>query len=1037
MNLARAAVHRPILATMATLIVLILGGVAFVRLPVDLMPDITDPTLSVSTVYENADPVVIEQLVTEPIEEAMAAVPGVQEVASSSSEGNSRVRVTFAWGTDLDAAANDIRDRLDRVIPLLPEDAERPTLRKFDLASFPIMILGASGRMDPVQMRRLIDDEVKYRLERVPGVAAVDIRGGLEREIHVNLDPDKVKAYGLSLDQVVAGLRAANVTRPAGSLEAGPYEVTVRTPGEYTRLDQVRNTIVSLRGGAPVRVGDFASVDDAWERETRIVRVDGLPGIRLAVNKQSGMNTVEVAERVQREVERINEDLPQLRLTTIIDTSDFIRRSITNVGQSAMYGGLYAVLIILFFLRNIRSTLIIGVAIPISIVATFVLIYFGGLTLNLMTLGGLALGVGMLVDNAIVVLENTYRLREGGASAEEAAVSGAGQVTAAVIAATLTTVVVFLPMIFVRGMAGILFRQLAYVICFALLCSLLVALTLIPMLSSRFLHPHSLEALPSDSLPRRLFRLTAAWFTRLEEAYRRALRSALSHRGRVVFTSAALLAGSLLLARHIGSEFMPASDEGEVRLEFEMEVGTKLAALDAAVRPIEALLAQAVPEARNTIVSLGASLFGGGGSHEGEIRIALPPRSERRRSSEDVAADLRHRLSGIPGMQIRTRAGQGFFLLRRVSGGTEQVQVEIRGFDLDAADSLAAEVRRLIEDVPGITDIRDSRSSGAPEQLVVVDRDKAEDMKVTVRQVAELLQTALSGTVAGQFREGGDEFPIRVKLKDAETRSLREVLDLTLTGSDGHPVVLRNVVAAEPRTGPIQIDRKNQERVLTLNANLLGRDLGSVIADIEKRLDALPVPAGFVIGFGGNYEDQQEAFRELRVGLILALILVYMVMACLYESLRDPFVVMFSVPLAIVGVVLILVLTGTTFNVQTYIGCIMLGGIVVNNAILLVDTTNFLRRHEGLGLRAAIEEAGRRRLRPILMTALTTMCALLPLALGLGEGGETQAPLARAVVGGLLSSTLITLVFVPVVYSLFEEGLRRRGPEAPAEGSSS
>lgn len=1035
MNLSRAAVHRPILATMATLIVLILGGVAFVRLPVDLMPDITDPTLSVSTVYENADPAVIEELITEPIEEAMAAVPGVQEVSSSSSEGNSRVRVTFAWGTDLDAAANDIRDRLDRVIPQLPDDTERPTLRKFDLASFPIMILGASGRMDPVQMRRLIDDEVKYRLERVPGVAAVDIRGGLEREIHVNLDPDKVKAYGLSLDQVVAGIRAANVTLPAGSLEAGPYEMTVRTPGEYTTLDQVRNTIVTMREGAPVRIGDFASVDDAWQRETRVVRVDGLPGVRLAVNKQSGMNTVEVAERVHREIEKLNEDLPQLRLTAIIDTSDFIRRSITNVGRSAMYGGLYAVLIILLFLRNVRSTLIIGVAIPVSIIATFVLVYFGGLTLNLMTLGGLALGVGMLVDNAIVVLENTYRLREAGSSAEEAAVSGAGQVTAAVIAATLTTVVVFLPMIFVRGMAGILFRQLAFVICFALLCSLMVAITLIPMLSSRFLHPQSLEGLPSDSLPHRLFRLTGAWFSRLEGAYQSLLRRALAHRLRVALGALALLAGSLLLVPRIGSEFMPASDEGEVRVDVEMEVGTKLAALDAAVRPIEAVIGEVVPETRNTIVSLGASLFGGGGSHQGEIRLALPPRSERRRSSEDVAADLRRRLSGLPGLQIRTRAGQGLFVLRRVTGGTEQVQVEIRGFDLETADALAAEVRRLIEDVPGITDIRDSRSSGAPERLIIVDRDKAEAMNVTVRQVAELLQTALSGTVAGQFREAGDEFAIRVKLKDAETRDLREVLDLTVTSGDGQPVVLRNVVEAQSQTGPVQIDRKNQERTLTLNANLRGRDLGSVMADIEERLDQLPVPEGFGIGFGGNYEDQQEAFRELRLGLILALILVYMVMACLYESLRDPFVVMFSVPLAIVGVVLILVLTGTTFNVQTYIGCIMLGGIVVNNAILLVDTINDLRRREGLALRAAIEEAGRRRLRPILMTALTTICALLPLALGLGEGGEAQAPLARAVVGGLLSSTLITLVFVPVVYSLFEEGLRRRA-EPPAGGGA-
>ena len=1036
MNIARFAVHRPVFTVMATLIVLILGGISLMRLPVDLMPDITYPTLSVSTSYSDASPEEIEKLVTRPIEEAMSAVPGVEEVSSSSSEGNSNVRMSFSWGTDLDAASNHIRDRLDRVISRLPDDADRPSLRKFDLASFPILILAASSRLDPVQMRRTIDDDIKYRIERVPGVASLDVWGGLEREIHVELDPDKLKALEIPLDQLIARIKTANVTLPAGAIEAGNYEITLRTPGEYTNLDELRDTTIAVRRGAPVRLRNVSDVTDSWQKVSRIVRVNGQPGVRLSVNKQSGTNTVEIARRVLAEVGKINEDLPQIRLTPIIDTSDYIQRSIRNLGSSAFYGGLFAVVVLLFFLRNLRSTAIIAVAIPISIVATFALIYFGGFTLNLMTLGGLALGVGMLVDNAIVVLENISRLREENVARDEAAVRGAQEVTAAVIASTLTTVVVFLPLIFVRGMAGVMFKQLAYVISFALLCSLAVALTLIPMLASRFVDPSSLERSKGETLGQKLFRVSGVFFQHLEQRYKRLLHFALAHRALVVILSVALLGGSLSLIPLVGVELMPQSDEGEVRVDAEMAVGTRLAVMDQTITPIEVVVSSEVPEAENVVTSIGGSGWRGGGSYTGDMRIALKPQAERRRSSEEIAAVLRRKLANIPGATIRTRAGQGLFLLRRMSGGTERVEVEIRGFDLDVADVLAQKVGKIVEGVPGVTDTQVSRDTGAPERLIAVDRAKAEAMKISVEQVADMLQTVISGTRAGNYREGGDEFAILVKLKEAERRSLRELLDLTVTNAEGQPVVLRNIVSVQQRTGPARVERKDQERIVTVRANIAGRDMGSIIADIRDGLRSLPVPRGFTIGFGGDYEEQQKAFRELGLGFVLALMLVYMVMACLYESLRDPFVVMFSVPMAAIGVVLILFLTNTTFNMQSYIGCIMLGGIVVNNAILLVDTTNLLRREEGMNLGEAIEEAGRRRLRPILMMALTTSFALTPLALGLGEGGEAQAPLARAVIGGLMSAALITLVFVPVVYSIFEHGLRKRVASDPQTGNS-
>ena len=1020
MKPSRFAVNHPIFTIMAALIVIILGGVSLTHLPIDLMPDITYPTLSVSTIYENASPEEVEQLITRPIEEAMSAVPGAEEITSISTEGASRVRITFTWGTDLDAAANDIRDRLDRVIHHLPDTAEKPSLRKFDLASFPVLILGAYSNLDPLQMRRIIDDQVKYRIERLPGVAALDVHGGLDREVHVNLSADKIKALELPLDQVISKIKSENVNIPAGSVERGNIEITVRTPGEYTNLDELRNTVIAIREGVPIQLKEVANVEDSWERITRIVRVNGQPGVRMAVNKQSGANTVEVAKGVKREIERINQDIPQIQIIPIIDTSDYIQRSIRNVGSSIIYGGALAILVLLLFLRSIGSTAVIATAIPISIIATFALLYFGNFTLNLMSLGGLALGIGMLVDNAIVVQENIYRLRETGVEAKQAAVAGSEEVTAPIIASTLTTLAVFLPLVFVQGMSGVMFKQLAYVVSFALACSLLVALTLVPMLAARIRSLPTMDRENSETLTHKIFRVSGRFFIDMEYGYKRLLHFAMAHRKLVITGALSLLLGSVALIPLVGVEFMPSTDEGEVRIDGEMDVGTRLDLVDRAFKSIEAAVKREVPEAKSTVTFLGGSSWRGRGSHTGRLSVALKPESERSRSSEEIAAALRRKLRDIPGMTIRTRAGQGLFVLRIGTSSGERVQVEIRGHDLETADALARRVEEIVDQVEGVTDTRVSRELGSPEELTIVDRQKAADMKLTVSQIANMLQTVLSGTEAGSYREGGKEYRILVKLEDAEQLALPDLLDLTLTNAEGKPVVLRNVVRLQPKTGPVQIERKDQERIITVSANIAERSMGSLLADIRKGLQSLPVPRDFSIAFGGDYKEQQKAFRELLLSFALALILVYMVMASLYESLRDPLVVMFSVPLATIGVVLMLLLTNTTFNVQSYIGCILLGGIVVNNAILLVDTINLLHRRQGMPLREAIEEAGRRRLRPILMTSITTSLALVPLALGLGEGGEVQASMARAVIGGLLSANLITLVFVPTVYSFYE-----------------
>ena len=1020
MNLPSFSVKQPIFTTMVTLILVVLGGVSLSRLQIDMLPNIELPTLTIRTDYEGASPVVMERLVTQILEEIVATVPGVEEITSSSSEGRSTVRVSFVWGTKIDTAAIDVQSKLEDEINELPDDIVRPRIRKFDIASYPVVILGVSSDLDPVELTELIEVQIRYRFARIPGVAQVDVFGGFNREVRIELDSDRIKAVGLPLDRVLEAIRDANLDLPAGKIEQGRYEVTLRAPAEFINLDQIRNTVIARRDGAAVTLGQIAEVKDTYEKLTRIVRVNGGRGLRIGIRKQASANTVEVSKRVLAEIDAVNHAFPQVKVVPVVNQGNFIERSIANVARSVLYGGGLAIVVLLFFLRSIRSTLVISLSIPISIVTTFALMFFGGFTLNLMTLGGLALGVGMMVDSSIVVLENIFRRRsENSEAPEQAAVEGAREVGTAIVASTITTLVIFLPLIFVRGVSGILFKELAYVIIFALICSLMVALTLVPMLASRLLTSSQERLKDPASRTNRWAAAANSVFVGLENAYLDVLRWTLGHRLVTVFGAAAVLGASLLLLPLIGSEFLPPSDEGEVRVAGKMEIGTRLELVDRQTRIMEEIIQPAVPEAVSSVVSVGASGWRADAGAEGEINMSLLPAARRERSNVQIAQDLRRRLDGrIPGMEIRVRAPQGQFLLDRLLGGDEGLTIEIRGHELATLDALAGRAAKVIGDVPGITDVQTSLEAGIPQQEIRVNRDKVADLGLSVRDVTQLLQTAVAGSKAGEYRTGGNSYRILVQLKDAEKRSLNEILNLTLTTASGEKVALRNVVVTEASLGPIMIDRKDQQRRVTVSANVAGRDLGSVALDVQALLDQIPRPVGYDLMVAGKFEEQQKASRELVVSLVLALLLVYMVLACQYESLRDPLVVMFSVPLAAIGVLVILFITKTTLNVQSYIGCIMLGGIVVNNAILLVDQAGRLVR-EGMRTRGALIEAGRRRLRPILMTTLTTILGLLPLALGIGEGADAQAPLARAVVGGLTGSTLITLVLIPVVYSLF------------------
>lgn len=1021
MNLPSFSVRRPIFTSMVTLTLVILGSVSLSRLQIDLLPSIELPTASVRTSFEGASPEVMERLITQIIEEIVATVPGVEEITSRSEEGQSRVNVQFVWGTDLDSAAIDLRATIEDEINELPDDITRPRVSKFDIDSFPVVIMGISSALDPIELTQLIEDRIRYRFTQIAGVAQFDFWGGFPRELRVEVDPDKITALGLELSDLLDALNDANLDRPAGKIEDGNFEVILRAPAQFETVGEIEDTVIGLREGAAIRISDVANVVDTYEKPTRIIRINQERGIRIAIRKQAAANTVEVSNRILREIEKINDEFPQINVVPVINQGNFIQRSIQNVARSVLYGGGLAILILLFFLRTIRSTLVISLSIPISIIATFSLVYFGGLTINLMTLGGLALGVGMMVDSSIVVLENIFRRRdENGESPPEAASRGAQEVGPAILASTITTLVIFLPVVFVQGVSGLLFKELAYVIAFALVCSLVLSLSVVPMLSSILLRQKTEERRQAPWIEYFKTRTTAG-FESLNNGYHRLLHGALRHRLFVLCGSFGLLGVSLLIAPFIGIEFLPPSDEGEVRVDGEMEVGTKLELLDRQTRIMESIVYPAVPEAIASVVSVR--------ENEGRIRMSLTPASQRSRSNVEIAADLRERLEGqVPGMEIRVRAPQGQFLLNRLIGGDEGLTVEIRGFDLPTLRALSKRVAEKMGGIAGITDVRESDDGTTPQQELVLDRAKVANLGFNPRDVTQLIETAIAGSQAGNFQTEGNSHRILVQLKDAEKRSLDEVLNLTLRTESGQNVALRNLVTTQSSRAPLQINRKYQQRQVTVSGNVAGRPLGDVAQDLQAALDQIPRPDNYDLIVAGNYKEQQESFRQLVSALLLSLVLVYMVLACQYESFRDPLIVMVATPMAGIGVLLTLWLTSTTLNLQSAIGCIMLGGIVVNNAILLVDQASRLRIDEKLGVQDAVLEAGRRRLRPILMTTLTTILGLLPLALGIGEGSDAQAPLARAVVGGLAGSTLISLVLIPVVYTLCHRDAARVAP---------
>ena len=1029
MKLPEFGVRRPVFTTMIFLGLVVLGVASLVQLPIDLLPKIELPTMTVVTIYPGASPEDIETKVTKVIEEQVSTTPSIKEVTSISEENISAVTIRFEWGTDMDEAAADVRQRLDIAERMLPEDVEKPMLIKMDPSMMPIIAFGVTAKESYPKLRHLIEKKFCDPLKRVPGVAMTLVIGGPEREIQIDVDRGRLEAYHLSISQITGILAAENLTLPAGNIKLGKLDYTIRVPGEFGGVEEIRDIVVGNFGGVPVYLKDVADVKDSFKRIDRKVRVNGEPGLIVMVQKQSGANTVEVSRRVREALPELQRRLPpDVKIATIFDSSEFIVRSINNLLSTIGWALLFVMLVVFFFLREIRGSIIIATTIPVALICAFIFLFAGGYTINVMSLAAIAIALGMVVDNAIVIYENIYRHRTEGESPREASIFGASEVGTAVMASTFTTVAIFFPIIFVKGITGILFKELGIAVMIVMAASLFTALTLTPMLSSQFMRLPSAEG--HRGIVRRFHDFSEKWFRGLEVRYRKVLRWALDHRKATVAVGLGVFLLSLAMLKFVGTEFMPAADQGEVMGTVKLPVGTRVEETDKVMAKIEKILQEDVPEREMMFARCGVSETGmesmmGQRSDTYIIRFgaSLVPKNRRHRSDREIALALSERIRKIPGVVSVDFSGQDE-MQAMMTGGLKPVTVEIYGYDIARTDSFAAEVKELMEGISGLTDVTISREKGRPEIWVEVDRRKAAALGLNMATIASTLRTKFYGQTATKYREAGEEYDIFVRLRDSDRITLDDIGDAFVTSPLGRQVRIRNIARIEERRGPVVIERKDQARVVYVGANYYGRSLGEVVADLKDGLVKMGIPDGIDVKIGGSAKEQAESFKWLGIALVAGILLVYMVMAAQFESFVDPFVILFSIPFAVTGVIWALLITGKTLNIISFVGMIMLVGIVVNNAIVLVDYINIMRAR-GFGLREAILVTGPRRLRPVLMTAFTTIFALLPLALRTGEGSELWSPLAVSVIGGLLVSTLVTLVFVPVMYSIFEARVKR------------
>ncbi|QTL98742.1 MMPL family transporter [Iocasia frigidifontis] len=1002
MKISNFSVDRPVTITMIILAVILIGTMGLVRLSLQQLPDIDVPFLVIYTIYSGASPEEVEESITRPIEENIATLSGLDTLSSTSYEGYSLLRLEMEYGTDVTEAKNDLRDLISRMSDSLPDDADDPQIMTYDLNSQPIIRLSISGE-NLVELKDIAKNKFKPSLEKIVGVASVDISGGLEREININVNQEQMLGYGLTLNDIASGIKLANSNLSVGSIDEGDKEISLRAEGKFKSVAEIKKITILSSTGEKIPLSEFADVEDTFAEQNDYNFLNGKQSLGLAIRKEGDSNTVDVARDVLAELDSLKKELPNVDVFVVRNNAENIENSVSNVGQNFILGGILAVIILFLFLRNIQSTIVIATAIPTSVIATFALMYFGKLTLNMMSLGGLALGVGMLLDNSIVVLENIYRHRLQGAGKIEAAKEGASEVATAIIASTLTTVAVFLPVVFIQDMLAQLFTPLSLTVAFSLLASLFVALTFVPMLSSKLLHVKEKHRVRENGDSK---------FGAVKGVYHSILSLTLKHRYLVV---AVIFIGLVFfgLGVKIGliplkMEYMPSSDQGSINVYLDLPENTRVEKSVSVLKKAEAKLKN-IPEI--DVVNSSAE------ENNVEIDLELLDLNQRKRSVDQVAEEVRNRLKDLAGVKIYVAAQNSMMGSRGKGGG--DIKINIHGADLQTLSNLSAIIMEQVKATPGTRNIAVSLEDSRAEIKIIPKRKIAKELGFTESGIASAVDDAVDGTTVSTYTEGGEEYDIVLKLEKKQVNTIDKLKELKITSTTGITVPLEQVAGIKKGIGYNTIERENQERVATVSAGIYNRALGDVQAEIERKINSLSIPSGYTITYSGDADDMKSSFGQLASAMILAIILVYMVMAAQFESLIHPFVVMFTVPLSLVGAVLGLTLTGISLSVQGFIGVIMLVGIVVNNAIVMIDYINARRQTEDR--KEAILAAGQIRIRPIMMTTLTTVLAMVPMALGIGEGAEQQQPMAIVVIAGLLFSTMLTLIVIPVLYDIVDD----------------
>ncbi|QUH25973.1 efflux RND transporter permease subunit [Serpentinicella alkaliphila] len=1015
MKISNWAVKKPVSVFMLIAIVLLLGAVSIFRLPMDLLPQMNIPVAMVTVRYPGAGPFEIENMITRPLEEVLATVHNVKKLSSSSAEGVSTVTIEFNQGTDMDFATLQMRERIDLIKDFLPEDALTPMVLKVDPNQLPIMILALGGSNDLSRLQIIAEKHIKPRLERLDGVASVSITGGTEDIIEIVFNPDVLSSYNITAMQLMNLLRTENVNLPGGEVAMGNRNVLIRTVGEFGNLEEIRNLPIPLPTGGSVPLEEIVEINLTQSDAIQIVKINGEKAIRMAIQKQANSNTVTVTNIIHREIDELTKSLDDISIDPVIDQSIFIRRSVYNVGATALIGGILAILILYLFMKNIRVTLVIALSIPISIIATFTLMYFSGITLNLLSLGGFALGVGMLVDNAIVVLENIFRYREEGYEPKEASINGASEVSMAVTASTLTTVAVFLPIAFVEGVTAEIFRELALTVTFSLLASLVVSLTLVPMLCSQMLSKKHNSFVCSG-----VHGLFNKLFDSLSDKYARMLSWSMYHRKTVILLIAILFIITISLSLFTGSEYFPDFDDGMFMINIRLPHGANISETTNIAENIENILYD-YKDVKTVFTNIGGGdvFFDShsGRSHMAVINARLVPASERKMTTAEIIDSIRRDLNRIAGADISISGISSFMGMGM--GGTS-IEIEIKGDDLEMLKIISEDFIDIVDNVRGTREVTSNYMEGRPQMEIKLNRDIASQYGLQAAQVATTVRNILNGTSVTKFRLMGKELDVIMRGEKHFKHDLSNFMLMPITTVLGVNVPLEQIAQINNAIGPSVIRRSDQVRTVTVSATLFNRDLNSVVGDIENRLEDYNLPAGYSYQFRGQREQYEEAMNSLILAVILAILLVYMILAAQFQSFLYPFIIILSVPLAFSGGVLGLFISRRPISVPAVIGAIVLAGIVVNNGIVLIDYINTLR-YNGKDRVEAILQAGPTRLRPIMMTTLTTVLGLFPLALGIGEGAEVQAPLATVVIGGLILSTVLTLIAMPVIYLLLDD----------------